>query len=241
VALSSAEAEYVAVVMGIQEGLAIKSLLEELGYEANVTVTTDATAALAACAKRGLLRFKHLAIKWLFVKELVDRGTVVLEKVPTAANKADFLTKAVPAGTLVTNLGLIPSLILQKSDAEVNVLEKDDTEPESEACLPVAQLASLEPATLPTGAQNDSDRMSLMAFCSLTGGAAFCIAITAYEAQRWLRRCCSSGRKPVTPATRDVQVQAQCTYTSVQSSVQASRAQPRFQPLSEAQHGAWPQ
>jgi hypothetical protein len=193
--------------------------------EANVTVTTGATAALVT----------------LFVKELVDRGTVVLEKVPTAANKADFLTKAVPAGTLVTNLGLIPSLVLQKSDAEVNVLEKDDTEPESEACLPVAQLASLEPATLPTGAQNDSDRMSLMAFCSLTGGAAFCIAITAYEAQRWLRRCCSSGRKPVTPATRDVQVQAQCTYTSVQSSVQASRAQPRFQPLSEAQHGAWPQ
>jgi hypothetical protein len=56
-----------------------------------------------------------------------------------------------------------------------------------------------------------------------------------------LRRCCSSGRRPVTPTTRDVQVQAPCTYTSVQSSVQASGAQPRFKPLSEAQQGAWPQ
>ncbi len=111
VALSSAEAEYVAGVMGIQEGFALRSLLQELGYTAAGTVTTDASAAIAACAKRGLLRFKHLAIKWLFVKELVDRGEVLMRKVPTKFNKADFLTKPVTAVTLRANLELLPSLV----------------------------------------------------------------------------------------------------------------------------------
>jgi hypothetical protein len=233
VALSSAEAEYVAVVMGIQEGLAVRSLLEELGYEATVTVTTDATAALAACAKRGLLRFKHLAIKWLFVKELVDRGSIVLEKVPTKLNKADFLTKAVPFKTLETNLELLPSLVLPQQSAEMHSLEC-----ELDVCTPVVQATTLELAR-PSG-DGDSDHSGLIAFGSLTGGAALLMLIGLWQLRKWCRNwLCCAGRKA--PRARDVQTQSQCTYSSTQQAVRASGAQPRFQPLPEAQQGAWPQ
>jgi hypothetical protein len=223
--------------MGIQEGLAVRSLLQELGYEVTVTVTTDATAALSACAKRGLLRFKHLAIKWLFVKELVDRGSILLEKVPTKLNKADFLTKAVPAGTLQANLELVPSLALlhQEQGAEMHCLEC-----ESDVCVPVAQATTLELAR-PTGAYDDSDHSGLIAFGGLTGGAALLMLIGLWQLKKWCRNWlwCCAGRKA--PRARDVQTQSQCTYSSTQQAMRKSGAQPRFQPLPEAQQGAWPQ
>jgi hypothetical protein len=218
--------------MGIQEGFAVRSLLQELGYEVTVTVTTDATAALSACAKRGLLRFKHLAIKWLFVKELVERGSVILEKVPTKLNKADFLTKAIAAATLQANLELRPSLVPQQS-AEMHSLECD-----SDVCVPVVQTTTLEQAR-PSGAQGSSDHSGLIAFGGLTSGATLLLLIGLLQLKPWCRNWCFRCWKR--KAVRDVQTQSQVTYPSTQQGVRASGTQGRFKPPPVAEQGAWPQ
>ena len=57
-----------ALVIGAQEALHLKSLLGELGRDVKIVLETDASAAIAAAEKRGLLRFFHLSILWLFLK-----------------------------------------------------------------------------------------------------------------------------------------------------------------------------
>ena len=70
VSLSSAEAEYMAMAMAASEAIMLQSLAGEIGYMMEVILESDAAATISAVEKRGVLRFKHLAIKWLFLKEL---------------------------------------------------------------------------------------------------------------------------------------------------------------------------
>lgn len=46
-------------------------------------------------------RTKHIDVKWHFVKDHVQRGTVKLQYIPTDKNVADMLTKPLPAPVLV--------------------------------------------------------------------------------------------------------------------------------------------
>ena len=83
VSLSSAEAEYMAMA---SEAVMLQSLAGEIGYTLEVILESDAAAAISAAEKRGVLRFKHLAIKWLFLKELVSRKAINMRKVSTMKN-----------------------------------------------------------------------------------------------------------------------------------------------------------
>ena len=85
----------------------LQSVAQELGFEISIVIESDAAAAIAAAEKRGLLRFKHLAIRWLFLKELIDRKTIIWEKVKSADMCADFLTKPIDEQTLKRNLGVL--------------------------------------------------------------------------------------------------------------------------------------
>jgi hypothetical protein len=93
VALSSMESEYRGLAVGAQESLLVKHLLGELGYEVEVTLRRDSTSAAAAAQRRGVLHVKHRALRLLFIKELVERGLISLERVSSEANTADWLTK----------------------------------------------------------------------------------------------------------------------------------------------------
>ena len=43
---------------------------------------------------------KHIEIKMLFVKELAQRGLIILKQIESQRNPVDALTKAVPQATL---------------------------------------------------------------------------------------------------------------------------------------------
>ena len=145
VALSSAEAEYMALVCGAQEGLQTKSLASELGLELDLILESDASAALAAAEKQGVLKFKHLAIRWLFLKELVDRKAVVLRKVKTEECAADFLTKPLSGNLLRRGLYLTGGFN-HMEETQVNLVEADFDEEEDESSSHI--LLSLAMATL---------------------------------------------------------------------------------------------
>ena len=93
-ALSSGEAELMAVVKGAQEGLGMKALLADWGIEARIHEKSDATAAIGIVARTGPGKVRHLAVADLWVQGAARRGEIEFTKVPGAINPADLMTKA---------------------------------------------------------------------------------------------------------------------------------------------------
>jgi len=98
VALSSGEAEFQAICLGVAEGLWFQAMIEEvLGIKMKVVVRTDSTAAMGIATRAGPGRIKHLDLKSLFVQEVVAQGKVKIEKVGTKVNTSDLGTKHLTA------------------------------------------------------------------------------------------------------------------------------------------------
>jgi hypothetical protein len=99
VALSSTEAEFMALVSEIQEGLWLVSLLTELGLkvETPVVLHEDNQGCIALAnnpSQHG--RSKHIDIKYFFIREKIAEKSFVLKYCDTEHMIADVLTKALP-------------------------------------------------------------------------------------------------------------------------------------------------
>ena len=96
VALSTCEAEYVALVSCIQEAKFLVQLYKDLtGNEsANVDIFVDNQSAIAL-AKNPVQhqRSKHIDIKYHFIRAEIQKGCVQLQYVPSEENLADMFTK----------------------------------------------------------------------------------------------------------------------------------------------------
>ena len=97
IALSSGEAEFYAVIRGTSQSYGIMSMLSDFGIIVNCTVCTDATAAIGMVHRQGLGKTRHIDVQYLWVQSHVASGKLHIEKVDTAANPADLLTKHLKA------------------------------------------------------------------------------------------------------------------------------------------------
>ena len=95
IALSSAEAELYALTKGAAQGFGMMALLSDFGIAVNVTVHTDASAAIGIVRRAGLGKLRHLNVRYLWVQDQVKRELLGLEKVAGAENPADIATKHV--------------------------------------------------------------------------------------------------------------------------------------------------
>ena len=93
IALSSAEAELIAAVRGAAEGLAMKSILSDLGEECSLRIFLDSSAAIGICRRTGVGKIRHLDTRLLWIQELVRDGRLDVSKVPGVENPADLMTK----------------------------------------------------------------------------------------------------------------------------------------------------
>ena len=96
VALSSTEAEYMALTQGVKEGLWLSRLAQELGTTETQrpTIYSDNQGALALSQNpQHHATSKHIDIQYHFVREHAGI-TVNLEYISTEQNTADILTKA---------------------------------------------------------------------------------------------------------------------------------------------------
>ncbi|CAI7791873.1 unnamed protein product [Closterium sp. NIES-54] len=96
VALSSAEAEFIAATAAICEGLYLQELLQEAKILAspNFRLHNDNQSAIRIANKPGFInRTKHIALPYFFVKDEVDKGKVDLTYCPTGDMAADFPMK----------------------------------------------------------------------------------------------------------------------------------------------------
>ncbi|CAI7826000.1 unnamed protein product [Closterium sp. NIES-54] len=96
IALSSAEAEYIALCSATKEGLYLRELLEEakLAELPNFTLFCDNQSAIRIANKNGFAnRTKHIALRYFFVKDEIEKGRLELSYCPTSEMAADYLTK----------------------------------------------------------------------------------------------------------------------------------------------------
>ncbi|CAI7887405.1 unnamed protein product [Closterium sp. NIES-53] len=96
IALSSAEAEYIALCSATKEGLYLRELLEEakLAQLPSFTLFCDNQPAIRIANKNGFAnRTKHIALRYFFVKDEIEKGRLELSYCPTTEMAADNLTK----------------------------------------------------------------------------------------------------------------------------------------------------
>ncbi|KAL5774045.1 hypothetical protein ACOSP7_011602 [Xanthoceras sorbifolium] len=102
VALSTTEAEYVAVTEASKEMVWLQSFLEELGkkQEDNVLYCESQSAIHLAKNPSFHSRTKHIQLRYHFIRSLLEDGILKLEKISGAQNPADMLTKTVTTDKL---------------------------------------------------------------------------------------------------------------------------------------------
>ena len=120
-ALSSAEAEYYAMVEGVIRGKGLQNMGRELGMvgmdeevelkvdekersSRTMDIFVDSSAAKGLASKRGVGKVRHMEVKWLWLQEEVRRGRVKVSKVLGTQNPADILTKYMRKKDIVDRL-----------------------------------------------------------------------------------------------------------------------------------------
>jgi hypothetical protein len=136
VALSSAEAEYMALTSATQTALWVHSLLEEMrflhwacggeGCPSVPLIFSDNKSAIAIAHTDALhARTKHIDIRHHFVREQVDRKFIHLKWIPTQDQVADILTKT-----------LQPRIFVRFRDMIVHPLHSHPPQPQQQQDQP---------------------------------------------------------------------------------------------------------
>ena len=98
VALSTTEAEYIALSDAVKEGVWLKLFSEELGFpQESVEIFCDSQSAIAL-SKNVVYheKTKNVATKYHFIRDLIAAGEVQVLKIATEYNPADIFTKVLP-------------------------------------------------------------------------------------------------------------------------------------------------
>ncbi|GJT01349.1 retrovirus-related pol polyprotein from transposon TNT 1-94 [Tanacetum coccineum] len=97
-AMSSAEAEYVALSASCAQVMWMRTQLQDYGFNYNkIPLYCDSQSAIAiSCNPVQHLRTKHIHTRYHFIKEQVENGIIELYFVRTEYQLADMFTKALP-------------------------------------------------------------------------------------------------------------------------------------------------
>jgi hypothetical protein len=104
VALSTAEAEYIALASAAQEAVWMRRLITDIncGSEGAMVIFEDNQSAICMAKNPQYHgKSKHIGIKYHFIREQVSNGVVELKYCPTEEMVADMLTKALPRNRFV--------------------------------------------------------------------------------------------------------------------------------------------
>ncbi|CAN1802350.1 Retrovirus-related Pol polyprotein from transposon TNT 1-94 [Linum perenne] len=98
-ALSTTEAEYMAVCEACKEAVWLKGLYAEFpGDSSCITIFCDSQSAI--CLTKDQMyheRSKHIDVRYHYIRWVIAEGKVKVTKISTHDNPADMMTKAVPA------------------------------------------------------------------------------------------------------------------------------------------------
>lgn len=95
-ALSTTEAEYMALTEGVKEAIYLQRFLQELGFKdlSNLSVFCDNRSCLCLAENPTFhARTKHISIRYHFVRDILARNLFTIKYISTHNQVADFLTK----------------------------------------------------------------------------------------------------------------------------------------------------
>lgn len=103
VALSTSEAEYVALSSATQEAIWLGRMLTELGMSQECVTLMEDNQGAIALAKNPIAhaRTKHIDIRYHYIREALQSRLIDLQYCPTSEMNADLLTKPLPKGPFV--------------------------------------------------------------------------------------------------------------------------------------------
>ncbi|XP_065060473.1 uncharacterized protein LOC135687761 [Rhopilema esculentum] len=96
IALSSTEAEYIALCSSTQEAVWLRRLLESIGFaqQKPTTVYEDNQGAIALSKNtKNHAKTKHIDIRYHYIREAIEKNNIMLEYCPIEQQTADILTK----------------------------------------------------------------------------------------------------------------------------------------------------
>ena len=102
VALSTTEAEYLALCFAARQVLWLRSLLQELGCPVegpSVLYCDNQGTIYCAQDPKAHSRMKHIEVQYHFVRHCVNTRLIDVVHIPGSENVADLLTKALPRAT----------------------------------------------------------------------------------------------------------------------------------------------
>ena len=96
-ALSTTEAEYMAITEAVKEAIWLHRLLEDLGVgQKHLVVHSDSQSAIHLAKNQVFhARTKHIDVRYHFVREILEEEEILLQKIRTEDNRADMLTEVV--------------------------------------------------------------------------------------------------------------------------------------------------
>lgn len=112
VALSTMEAEYMALTRGAQQGLWMYNFLMEIDLPQLLPITlyADNRSAIAlAQSTKGHSQAKYIDIRHHYIREHIREGDISINSIPSAENYADLFTKSLPKAAheyLIGKIGL---------------------------------------------------------------------------------------------------------------------------------------
>ncbi|KAL2227396.1 UNVERIFIED_CONTAM: Retrovirus-related Pol polyprotein from transposon TNT 1-94 [Sesamum indicum] len=99
VALSTTEAEYIATTEAFKEALWLDGLIKEIGFsKEKLVIFSDSQSSIQLCKNPVFHdRTKHIDVRFHFIRDIVGRDVIKLEKISSEENPADMGTKCLPA------------------------------------------------------------------------------------------------------------------------------------------------
>ncbi|KAK8278123.1 hypothetical protein V6Z12_D09G019700 [Gossypium hirsutum] len=97
VALSTTEAEYMAVIEAVKEAIWLQGMVKTLGLvQEHINLYCDSQSAIHLEKNQVYhARTKHIDVRFHFVGEIIDEGKIHLQKIKTTDNPVDMMTKVV--------------------------------------------------------------------------------------------------------------------------------------------------
>ena len=95
VTTSTLEAEYIALAEVVKEALWFLRLLNEFGFKQKQLIVNINNQGAIDYARNAQFsqRTKHIDIKYYFIRDYIENGTIILQYIESKANVADILTK----------------------------------------------------------------------------------------------------------------------------------------------------
>ena len=86
------------------QALGMLAILNDFGHKVEAELHSDSNAAIGIVHREGLSRTRHIKVQFLWLQEKVKDKSLVVSKVGTEHNKADLMTKNLPADSIKKHL-----------------------------------------------------------------------------------------------------------------------------------------